>query len=203
MSSHEKGHPSGFARRLLGMRGIHGIAVRLGWKSLRSMAFDEKYRNGAWNFSGEDSDLMRLIETYAAKGNILALGCGTAQLVSFLKPDSFESFLGVDLSPEAIAQANQRASDRVKFEVGDMTEFQCRRRFEVILFPDSIYYVNARSREKLLRRMRESLSPGGRVIVAIAQPQRYADILGMIRRKFKVDVDMVRPANGGHLLAFS
>ena len=203
MSSDKKGRTFDFARRLLGLRGIHGIATRLGWKSLRALAFDEKYRNGAWNFSAEDSDLMRVIETYAAKGNILALGCGTARQVSSLKPGSFESFVGVDLSPEAIAQANKRAGDRVRFEVGDMTKYQCRRRFEVILFPDSIYYVNAWSRGKLLRRMRESLSPGGRIIITIAQPQRYADILNMIRQDFKVDVDMARPANGGHLLAFS
>jgi len=203
MATEKEDRKFDFARRLLGVRGIHGIATRLGWRSLRAMAFDEKYRNGSWNFSSEDSDLVRLIETYAAKGNILALGCGTALVVCFLNPGSFESFVGVDLSPEAIAQARQRESDRVRFEVGEMTKYQCCRLFDVILFPDSIYYVNARSRKNLLIRMRASLSPAGRIVVTIAQPNRYADILDMIRRNFKMDVDMVRPVNGGHLLAFS
>lgn len=191
-----------FVRRFLAVRGIHGIASRLGWKSLRAMAFDEKYRNGTWNFATEDADLLCLIEKYAAKGNILALGCGAARLVGILKPGSFESFVGVDLSPEAIAQANKMASDRVRFEVGDMTTYECQRRFEIILFAESIYYVNARSREKLLRRLRESLAPEGRIIVSIAHPHRYVDIIEMIRRGFRVDVDIGPPENGRQVLAF-
>jgi SAM-dependent methyltransferase len=192
-----------FARRLLGVRGVHGIAARLGWKSLRALAFDEKYRNGDWNFSAKDTDLLDLLGKYAAQGNILALGCGTARLVSYLKPGSFQSFVGVDLSPVAIGQASRQANDRVSFKVGDMTKYECDRLFEVILFPESIYYVKAQSRKKLLLRMRDSLSPGGRIIVSIAQPQRYGEILSLIRRDFKVDVDQDRPGGGGRLLAFS
>jgi SAM-dependent methyltransferase len=203
MPGENHARPSSFGRRLLGMRGIHGIAARLGWKSLRAMAFDEKYRNGDWNFVGEDSELARLIEIFATKGHILALGCGTARLAGSLKPGSFESFVGVDLSREAIAQANQQAGERVQFEVGDMTTYEFKHRYAVILFPDSIYYINAREREKLLGRARASLTSGGRIIVSIAQPQRYAEILNQIRQDFKMDVDKPRTGGAGHLLAFS
>ena len=99
MSGDEKSHTFEFVRRLWVMRGDPRHCGPLGMEFFcATVAFlDEKYRNGDWNFSTEDSDLMHLIETYATNGNILALGCGTARIVSFLKPGSFESFVGVDL----------------------------------------------------------------------------------------------------------
>jgi SAM-dependent methyltransferase len=183
------------------MPGIHGIAWRLGWKSLRTMAFDAKYRNGTWHCTVEEGDLLPVIEKYAATGKILALGCGTGRLATFLKP-GFESFVGVDLSPEAIATASQLANERVRFEVGDMTTYECRQTFDVILFAESIYYVNARLREKLLRRLSQSLSPQGKIVVSISHPQRCTDIIEMIRREFRVAVDLGPPENARQVMAF-
>jgi len=55
---------------------------------------------------------------------IFDLGCGTARLVGHLQ---FESYLGVDLDPVALARASRLASSRVRFLEGDAWDSEFRR----------------------------------------------------------------------------
>src|ERR1700728_4624516 len=105
-------------QKFLGLRGIHYFATRFGWRSLRRISFDEKFRKGDWIFAGENPDLVQLVEKYSSNGHILALGCGTASIAGALNPQSFQSFLGLDLSVEAIARACKYANDKIRFECG-------------------------------------------------------------------------------------
>jgi trans-aconitate methyltransferase len=189
-------------QRFLSLRGIHYLVTRFGWKKLRSLSFDGKFQSGDWSFSAESPELVNLVEKYATHGHILALGCGTAPIASVLNPDSFESFLGVDLSKEAIRMAAQRANEKVRFETGDMMKHRCTREYDVILFSNSLYYVSWWSRKSFLRRLTQSLSPGGRIIVSLAQPHRYAGMVAMIRRTFSVDLDRALGSGDGHVLIF-
>lgn len=192
----------GLTQRILGAPGIHLLASRYGWRGLRQLSFDAKYQTGQWVFSDENPDLVRLIEKYACNGRILILGCGTAPIARALKPDSFESLLGVDLSVEAIQLASKYASNKIQFECGDMVKYHNGQSYDVILFPDSIYYAQWFLRKSLLRRWSQHLTPTGRVIVSIAQPVRYAAILKMARRNFEVDVDRALESSRGHVMVF-
>jgi SAM-dependent methyltransferase len=191
------------AKKILGMRGIHYLVTRFGWKGLRRLSFDEKFRKGDWIFNGENPDLVQLVESYSGKGHILALGCGTASIAGVLNPESFQSFLGVDLSTEAISLAGKHANEKIRFECGDMLQFQCPRKYNVILFPNSLNYAERLSRKKLLRTLSLSLAPGGRIIVSLAQPARYEGIINMIREEFSVEVDRDLQSAGGRVLVFS
>jgi trans-aconitate methyltransferase len=191
-----------FVRRFLSLRGIHYAVTRFGGKRLRSLSFDGKFQSGDWNFNSENPDLVHLVETYCFNGHILALGCGTAPIASALNAASFQSFLGIDLSEKAIGIANNRANESIRFEVGEMVGYQCRRNYDVILFSDSFYYVNRFSRKKFLRRLCRSLTPRGRIIVSLAQPMRYASILTMIQSNFTVEVDRSLGGAQGHVLVF-
>jgi trans-aconitate methyltransferase len=190
-------------QKFLGLRGIHYVATRFGWKSLRRTSFDEKFRKGDWIFTGENPDLVQLVEKYSSHGHILALGCGTAAIAGALKLESFQSFLGVDLSSEAISRASKYANHKIRFETGDMMQYHCARKYNVILFPNSLNYASWHSRKKLLRGSSGSLDQGGRIIVSLAQPARYAGMIKMIRKSFAVEVDRDLESAGGRVLVFS
>jgi len=172
--------------------------------SLRSAAFDEKYRRGDWNFEGEASqELSSIVRKYLRGGDLLIMGCGSASILQGFDSTTFGSVLGLDLSTEAIRLANRFASDKVVFQVGDMTSFKCPRTYDVILFSESLYYAPAMEREALLRRLVRHLKPGGAFVVTLAQPKRYADIIEMIRRCFQISEDRPFCRSVRHLLVFS
>jgi 2-polyprenyl-3-methyl-5-hydroxy-6-metoxy-1,4-benzoquinol methylase len=187
-------------RRLLCLPGVQYLTTRFCGPALRRLSFDEKFRTGQWNFSGESSvELANAVERYVNGGDILMLGCGTAAITQSLKPDCFKSFLGVDLSQEAIARANMRASDQIRFELGDMLHFTTNQRFDVILFSESLYYLKPWQRQPMLRRASGMLKPLGRIIVTISQPARFAGVLQMIRRNFSILEDRTFSDSQRHL----
>jgi trans-aconitate methyltransferase len=170
--------------------GAHYLLTRFGGAALRKKCFDEKYLSGDWDFAGNpDSVLAGVVEKYSAGGHILILGCGSASMVGGLSPNSFQTLLGIDISPEAVKRANRQKSGAVRFEVGDISKYKCERQFDVILFSESIYYVNPLGRKRLLKNLAGNLTANGKIIVTIAQPERYANILKMIRKNFEVVED--------------
>jgi trans-aconitate methyltransferase len=177
-------------RTVLCLPGIQYLTTRFGTNSLRSWSFDEKFRAGEWNFVSETaSELVQAVEQYARKGNILMLGCGTASIVGAMDPECFASFLGIDLSKEAIARANKRSNHNIRFEVGDMLNFRSEKKFSVILLSESLYYISAWRRRRLLMQAIGQLAPDGRIIVTVAQPARFAGMLRMLHRNFEVVYD--------------
>ena len=188
--------------KLLSFRGIHWLATRFGWNKLRSLSFDEKYRNGDWNFNIETSDLVHLVENYSSQGHILVLGCGAAPIAGALNPNSYETFLGVDLSEEAINIANQYTTEKIRFEVGDMLKYQCPRSYDVLLFSDCLNYVPWFFRKELLRRMSRSLTPTGKIMVVLAHPEKFATMIRMIRKSFIIEEDRTLEGTDRHVLVF-
>lgn len=190
-------------RKALAMRGIHWLATRFGSGSLRRMSFDEMFRSGNWNFAATpSSELVKVVEKYSLNGDILMLGCGTGTIAGALAPQSFRSFLGVDLSPEAIAKANTLAGDTIRFEVGDMLQYEPAGTYEIILFSEALYYAWPWQRKPLLRKLQKRLKQNGKFIVTIAQPTRYASIIKMIRNNFQILEDRQFLDSGRHLLVF-
>lgn len=188
--------------KLLSFRGVHWLATRFGWKSLRKLSFDEKFRSGDWNFSIETPDLVHLVENYASQGHILVLGCGAAPIAGALNPNSYETFLGVDLSEEAINIANQYTTEKVRFEIGNMVKHQCCRKYDVILFSDCLYYVPFFFQKGLLKRMSQSLTTSGKIIVVLAHPEKFANIIRMIRRNFTIELDRTLDETERQVLVF-
>jgi predicted TPR repeat methyltransferase len=177
-------------RKLLCVPGVQYLTTRLGGATLRRWSFDEKFRTGEWNFaSAPDSELVQVLEKYARGGHVLMLGCGTGSIAGALRDGSFDSFLGVDLSPEAVKRANSSANHRIRFQVGDMLRFTSSQKFSTILFSESLYYIKPWQRRRLMLRAANMLSARGRMIVTVAQPARFSRMLEMLRNIFAVDED--------------
>jgi 2-polyprenyl-3-methyl-5-hydroxy-6-metoxy-1,4-benzoquinol methylase len=191
-------------RRILAFKGIHYFVTRFGSRKLRGLAFDEKYRRGDWNFRAEGTDeLAAVIRHYLGEGDLLIMGCGGASILKDLDAANLKSALGIDLSQEAIRLASRFASEKIVFQLADMVTFQCPRPYDTILFSESLNYVPVTAQESLLRRLAESLKPGGVFVVTIAQAKRYADILEGIRQNFAVREDRQFSGSNRHLLVFN
>jgi predicted TPR repeat methyltransferase len=190
-------------QKVLSLPGVHFLITRFGPQSLRKRSFDEKFRDGSWNFAvDKSSELVCLLEKYARNGHVLMLGCGTAGIASVLDPHKFESLLGVDISEEAISRAKKHETDKVSFQVGDMVAHQCARNYDLIVFLESFYYVGTLQRKRLLRSLAKCMTHRGRVVITLSQPNRYAGILKMIRRNFHVDEDRFFAGSNRYLIVF-
>lgn len=190
-------------RRLLAARGIHYIVTRFGPAKLRSMAFDEKYRQGDWRFSGDSTgELPAVVRRYLRQGDLLVMGCGGASILEGLEADGLNSALGIDLSEEGIRLASRYASSRITFQQADMTAFVCPRSYDVILFSESLNYVPMGDQAGLLIRLGTSLKPGGVFVVTFAQSKRYHDMIEGIRGQFDILEDRNFPGSARHLLVF-
>ena len=184
--------------KLFSIRAIlYYLCTRFGSRRVRGWAFDQKHPK-EYSHSPESSTVT-LVEKYARKGRILDLGCGTGSLASDLNPDSYESYLGVDVSPAAIGIAQKRKTSKINFEVGDLQHYKCEEKYDLIVFEESLYYVPF-FRRRLLRRYAQYLNPGGLFIVTIAHPAQFRGMIRMIRRNFQIIEDRFTPAGGERLL---
>jgi SAM-dependent methyltransferase len=165
---------------------LYGFATRHCGKTVRRWVFDQMYASAKWNFDDRSPELISAVEDYSSGGAILILGCGNASLIKHLKPDTFQYVLGIDISPQAILMAKRHADEKVQFEVADIREYQCARRFDVILFSESLYYIRPIEQESILKRFCSHLTPKGCIIVTVVNPNGYQDIIQMIRTNFTV-----------------
>lgn len=191
-------------KHLLAARGIHYLVTRFGPARLRSLAFDEKYRRGDWNFKDDScGELPAVVRRYVRGGDLLILGCGGSSILNSFRPNDLSSVLGVDLSEEAVRLASRYGSDRISFQVGDMVTFEFPRSYDVILFSESLYYLSVSVGKCLLSRLTGHLKSGGVIIVTLAQAKRYHSIIDMIRSDFRLFEDRKFVGSGRHLLVFS
>ena len=118
-----------------------------------------------------------LARHYAPGGTILDIGCGTGGLTVPLR-DAFAGraldYVGLDLSAIALEQARARHdeerwpngdADCVRFVEADFDEYAPDRRFDAVIFSESLYY--AADPLRTIRRYASALSPGGAIIVSM------------------------------------
>ncbi len=191
----------GLQHNVLSMKGFHFLATRFGGASLRRLSFDAKFQTGAWNYAGDEM-LAKVVMHYGRQRKLLIMGCGVAGILANAGIAAFSSILGIDISGEAIRLAGGYESPRARFRQADMATFHPDETYDVILFPESIYYVPFWRRRRLLRSLSCSLTPGGCFVITIAHPLKYAGLLRMIRRNFTVMEDRHFEGSTRHLIVF-
>jgi SAM-dependent methyltransferase len=132
-----------------------------------------QYKRGDWDYLRSIDELARYMvivgyihSMYKRKSPIvLDVGCGDGLLLELLTPFGFESYLGIDLSSEAIKRAEPLVAGNAKFEVADFEKWEVPRSFDIIVFNESLMYAK-RPVDVLLRYSR-SLNENGLMIVSI------------------------------------
>jgi ubiquinone/menaquinone biosynthesis C-methylase UbiE len=106
-------------------------------------------------------------------GPVLALACGTGRLLCRLAEAGFET-VGLDLSDTMLALARRNADtlasearSRLQFVKANMTYFDLKRRFGMVMIADNSFREQKTRRDlhSCLRCIRRHLLPGGRLLV--------------------------------------
>lgn len=142
--------------------------------------WDRQYREGAWEFLGSIGELAHYMVIagyvhYLFKSpTILDLGCGQGRLLEYLAAFPFKSYLGIDLSSEAIQQADLRRRKNARFRVADFDTWTPPQRSSVIVFCESLNY--ATHPVSALLRYAGALEENGAIIVSLYQHPNHGKI---------------------------
>lgn len=170
---------------------LRGAITKYGPAPLKQAVWDHEFASGKWAcLDAPEHGTHPEVEAHG--GAVLDLGCGPGRTGRELRPGSFTSYLGVDISAVAVEAARQHARGRhdLAYAQGDLLTFVPPHPFDVILFGDSIYYVPLPKIPSLFAHYRSSLAPGGVFIVRVCDPTgRYQPLLHAIRDVLVLDVD--------------
>ncbi len=155
------------------IRFIRGFLMSYGPSSLKKVFWDQEFSSGKWNFIDYTAgDCVYLhLERFAHNADILDLGCGPGNTANELAP-VYSSYVGVDISEEALAKARRRTvetgrSEKNRFERSDFINYEPAQKFDVILFRESMYHVPLGKIKPMLDRYAEFLNDGGVFIVRL------------------------------------
>jgi SAM-dependent methyltransferase len=142
------------------------------------MDWDDAYRGEGgfegpppWNIGEPQPELAALHRAGAFRSDVLDAGCGHAELSLALAADGF-TVVGIDLSPTAVAAANQAAQLRglatASFAQADITSFTgYDGRFNTIVDSTLFHSLPVEGRDGYLRSVHRAAAPGARFYILV------------------------------------
>ncbi|HUB36557.1 MAG TPA: class I SAM-dependent methyltransferase [Solirubrobacteraceae bacterium] len=148
-----------------------GVGVRAykpePWSAAR---WEHAYGQGEFDYMADLGELPRYsqligyLRTHPGRPAVLDIGCGSGRLRELLAEEDFASYVGLDISHEAIATASRLRDARTEFMVGDVTTMTIAPA-DVVVLNEMLYYSPAP--RELLRRIATIVRPGGLVLSSI------------------------------------
>lgn len=169
------------------------ILKRWGSKYRKKLIWDKEFSNGQWKFleiTGDD-EIYAFLEKYSNKGSILDLGCGSGNTGNEMAYSKYKSYTGVDISDIAIQIAEARTKKNLRekknqYVCSDITSYAPKKIYDIILFRESIFYIPKYKICSVIDRYSRNLKNGGVFIVRMCDKKKYASIIGLIERHYKV-----------------
>lgn len=177
---------------------VRALGKRRGGTWVRARIWDWEFKAGRWDFlqHTEEDPFYALLIGKLDGGRLLDLGCGSGTVRCELPPDSMSRYVGVDISAEAIRQAEQRTSsfaglpEGQLFVAGSIADpvvlSGVGDDFDVILMRESLYFVEVDTVPRFLAGLGELLSPRGVVLIRIHDRERYSTHVEATRRALHV-----------------
>ncbi|MGG3309190.1 methyltransferase domain-containing protein [Paenibacillus lautus] len=140
--------------------------------------WDEEYRSNMWDYLSDITEYARYsvvygyIRKFIGDEGILDMGCGAGILYDMLLDVEQSNYTGVDLSEEAIRIASSKTS-RNLFQRADINHYVPHKRYNVIVFNESLQYV-PNTPNKLLEYARY-LTPDGVIISSLYSHKNTQD----------------------------
>lgn len=161
----------------------HYVITRYGSIEAKQKIWDSEFREGKWDslVDTEDDKIYAYLNKYCAGGSLLDLGCGYGATF-FHGPHRFRSYMGVDVSPYAIARCvescknNQIDTGHAKFHVSDIVYYTPETVYDCILFRESLYYLPKNKIAWVLQKYSKFLMSKGVIVVRICDITRFASI---------------------------
>ena len=128
--------------------------------------YDDIYGSIDKDYVAEARKVDKIIQRHktSAGKSLLDVACGTGIHAGLLA--KYYQVEGLDLDPKMLSVARKKYP-RIRFQRGDMTDFDLKRQFDVVIcLFSSIGYVRTKSRlRKAIRNMSKHLLPGGVLLV--------------------------------------
>lgn len=167
--------------------------------------WDKQYKDGVWNFLDSVDELANYMVTvgyvhHFSKSlndapRVLDLGCGDGNLAALLSHFQMKSYLGLDVSVEAVRQATACNIPAARFQIANFEAFELTEKFDFILSTGSISY--ATDPVVVLQRYADALSENGAFIISLWRYGYNGVIWQNIEKHFEVlDAAVVTNRNG-------
>jgi cyclopropane fatty-acyl-phospholipid synthase-like methyltransferase len=156
---------------------------------LKELVWDSQYKSGLWRRPARSPLTIQKISELCAGGSLLEFGCGTGDLLGRLRRDICSRYAGYDVSHEAIKEALASVATDIEhtFQVGSMEDWDgYRRKFDLILVEESLYYLSKPAAIRFLHRCRDSLTDTGRIFVIMHDSKKHAKTTRLCRRACEV-----------------
>jgi SAM-dependent methyltransferase len=155
------------------LRFTRGFLLSYGPTPIKKFFWDQEFSSGKWNFIDDTASdcVYSHLERFSANRSVLDLGCGPGNTANELAP-IYESYVGMDISEEALAKARQRTekngrAKKNRFEQGDFLSYVPPQKFDVILFREAMYHVPLGKVKGILDRFSKYLTNDGVFIVRL------------------------------------
>jgi len=159
-------------------------------KPVAREAWEKMYREGAWDRLDDFSELGHYaviagyVRALSETATVWDMGCGHGRLLQLLQPH-FSSYIGVDISAEAIARAEALHLPRTTFAVSRFEDWSPESKADVIIFNESVTYTTHPA--DLVRTYADRLNAGGRIIISLVEYRnhgpawrRIADVMDLV-----------------------
>ena len=144
-------------------------------------------------------DLLQLPEA----SSVLDLACGKGRHSITLNEFGY-NVLGVDLSAQSIAHANQFSNSSLSFAVQDMREPIQSKRFDAVfnLFTSFGYFSSKHENEKVCQAMAQMLNAGGKLVIDFMNSQKVIQNLvpSELKKVQDIEFDIKRIYSGTHII---
>jgi trans-aconitate methyltransferase len=151
--------------------------------------WDAEYREGRWGFLldikevGRTGVITAWLKTTGTGARVLDIGCGEGILFRHLDPALLKAYVGVDLSPEALARISID-DDRAKLVAADLESFEPEpgETFSAIVFNEVLHFAEDPGAQ--IARYTKWLEPDGVIAVSMYAPWKetgggYAKVRAM------------------------
>jgi len=151
---------------------LRGLKQKWGSASVKRDMWNKEYEAGKWKHCEVTprAHVYELVERYCRRGAILDLGCGSGNTGNEIDLTKYRDYVGVDISTVAVRRAIERSeecgrSSKNTYVQGDIESYSPDRKYDVILFRESIYYLALGTTQAALDRYRRYLADDNGVFI--------------------------------------
>ena len=155
----------------------------------KQVAWDKQYSAGNWEIlksplEDERFDAVNnVMLSFANNASILEIGCGEGLLQAKMEQRAYAEYVGIDISAVAIKSALRHQNKSTKYLHANMEVFTPRKKFDIIIFTESIYYSD--NPVLLFTRYLNFLRPGGRIITSIYETDENLQVINDLQALYQ------------------